>query len=412
MFDQGSKGREISTTMTFAQILRKMMQYKQGSIGEFGSRCTLMVTDESRTFGLDAFFPIFKIHAPFGQNYTPVDADQMMKYAESADGQILQEGISEGGAIMTWIASATSYASQQAPTLPFLIYYSMFGFQRVGDSIWQAADMRARGFLIGATYGRTTLNGEGLQHQDGHSLLISLTCPAVKGWDPAFGYEMAAIIEHGVFEMWGEDKDLIYYVTAYNENIAQPVKPEGCEDGIIKGLYKFKDAEPAEHTIRLIGSGAIMKQALDAVPLLAEYGVGCEVWSATSYGQLYREGVAIDRLNRLGGGPQSSWVEQCLGDGTVTIAVSDNISAYPQLITPWVGGDFRVLGADGFGRSDTREALRRFWGIDAQSVVYTALDSLAKAGKIPASVPAEAMGKLGLFTAQADRTDITMDGIY
>merc|ERR1740129_1832289 len=208
MFDEGSKGREISTTMTFAQILRKMMQ-----TGEFGKRITLMVTDESRTFGLDAFFPIFKIHAPFGQNYTPVDADQVMKYAEAPNGQILQEGISEGGAIMTWIASGTSYASQQAPTLPFLIYYSMFGFQRVGDSIWQAADQRARGFLIGATYGRTTLNGEGLQHQDGHSLLMALSNPAVIGWDPAFAYELAYIMEEGINKMFGKDQDLIYYIS-------------------------------------------------------------------------------------------------------------------------------------------------------------------------------------------------------
>jgi len=400
MFDAGTKGREISTTMCFAQILRKMMQ-----AGEFGSRVTLMVTDESRTFGLDAFFPIFKIHAPFGQNYTPVDADQVMKYAEAPNGQILQEGISEGGAIMTWIASATSYASQQAPTLPFLIYYSMFGFQRVGDSIWQAADMRSRGFLIGATYGRTTLNGEGLQHQDGHSLLIALTCPAVKGWDPAFGFEMAAIIEHGVQEMWGQDKDVIYYVTAYNENFAMPAKPEGVDEGIIKGLYKFQDAEPAAHTVRLVGSGAIMKQALDAVPLLKEFGVSAEIWSATSYGELQREALACDRAARLGGERKTPWVSQCLGDGTVTVAVSDNMTAYPQLIARWVGGDYITLGADGFGRSDTRENLRRFFEIDKEHVVVAALDGLAKAGKISADIPAKALEK---FAISAERKDICM----
>lgn len=404
-FDAGSKGREISTTMSFAQTLRKMMQ-----AGEFGSRVTLMVTDESRTFGLETFFPLFKIHAPFGQNYTPVDADQMMKYAEAPDGQILQEGISEGGAIMTWLASATSYASQQAPTLPFMIYYSMFGFQRVGDSIWQAADMRARGFLIGATYGRSTLNGEGLQHQDGHSLLIALTCPCVKGWDPAFAYEQAAIIEHGVYEMWGEDKDVIYYVTAYNENYVMPAKPDDIDDEIIKGLYKFQDAKPGhKHTVRLIGSGAIMKQALDAVALLAEYDVGCEIWSATSYGELYREAVAADRLNRLGGGPVEPWVQECLGDGSVTIAVSDNMKAYPMLISRWVGGHFQVLGADTFGRSDTREALRRYYEIDKEHVAISALNGLAKEGKIPASVPREAMEKFGV---SAEKFDITLDGLY
>mmetsp|Transcript_50348 Transcript_50348/g.120091 ORF Transcript_50348/g.120091 Transcript_50348/m.120091 type:complete len:1050 (-) Transcript_50348:438-3587(-) len=403
MFDTGSKGREISTTMCFAQILRKMMQ-----AGEFGQRCTLMVTDESRTFGIDAFFPIFKIHAPFGQNYTPVDADQVMKYAESPSGQILQEGISEGGAIMTWIASATSYASQHAPTLPFLIYYSMFGFQRVGDSIWQAADARARGFLIGATYGRTTLNGEGLQHQDGHSLLIAHTCPAVKGYDPAFGYEMAAIIENGVKEMWGEDKDVIYYVTAYNENFAMPEKPEGVDEGIVKGLYKFSDAKSADHKVRIIGSGAIMKQAMDAIEILAEYGVGVELWSATSYGELQREAIACQRLERLGGEAPTSWVEQCLGDGDVTVAVSDNMTAYPKLIAPWVGGDFIVLGADGFGRSDTRENLRRFFEVDKEHVAVAALQGLAKQGKISADVVAQARAKLGI---SIERKDICMETV-
>mmetsp|Transcript_12473 Transcript_12473/g.20490 ORF Transcript_12473/g.20490 Transcript_12473/m.20490 type:complete len:1052 (+) Transcript_12473:23-3178(+) len=403
-FDEGSKGRAISTTMTFAQTLRNMMK-----AGEFGSRITLMVTDESRTFGIDAFFPVFKIHAPFGQNYTPVDHDQVMKYSEAPNGQILQEGISEGGAIMTWIASATSYSSQQAPTLPFLIYYSMFGFQRVGDSIWQAADMRARGFLIGATYGRTTLNGEGLQHQDGHSMLIALTCPAVKAWDPAFGYEMGAILEHGVKEMWGEDKDLIYYLSAYNENFPMPAKPKGCDEGIIKGLYKFEDAKKAKHTVRIIGSGSIMKQAMDAVPLLAEYDVGVELWSATSYGELYREAVECDRVARLGGEKKTPWVSECLGDGSVTVAVSDNMKAYPMLISPWVGGDFQVLGADGFGRSDTREALRRFFEVDAESVVVAALGGLAKAGKIPATVPKEAQAKFGIA---AEKHDVTMAGIY
>lgn len=404
IFDEGSKGRQISTTMTFAQLLRKMM-----AAGEFGQRVTLMVTDESRTFGLEALFPVYKIHAPFGQNYTPVDADQMMKYAEAPNGQILQEGISEGGAIMTWIASATSYASQHAPTLPFLIYYSMFGFQRVGDSIWLAADMRARGFLIGATYGRTTLNGEGLQHQDGHSLLIALTCPAVKGWDPAFGYEMGAIIEHGVKEMWDQDRDVMYYITAYNENFPMPAKPEGSDEGIIKGLYKFQDAKPAEHTIRLIGSGSIMKQALDAVELLAEFGVGAEVWSATSYGELQREAIACERNARLAGEVKTPWVKEFLGDGSVTVSVSDNMTTYPLLIERWVGGEYIVLGADGFGRSDTRENLRRFFEIDKEHVTVAALAGLANAGKISPDVTKQAMQKFGI---NAERKDICMESLF
>lgn len=403
-FDKGSNNREVSTTMCFAQHLRNMMKVK-----DFGQRIALLVTDESRTFGLDAFFPVFKIHAPFGQNYTPVDADQVMKYAEAPNGQILQEGISEGGAIMTWIASATSYASQQTPTLPFLILYSMFGFQRVGDSIWQACDMRARGFLIGATYGRTTLNGEGLQHQDGHSLLLALTYPAVKGWDPAFGYEMGKILENGVKEMWEEDQDVIYYISAYNENYVHPEKPAGCDAGIVNGLYKLQEAKSAKHTVRLVGSGAIMKQALEAVDLLAEFGVGAEVWSATSYGEMHREAVAYDRALRLGQKPDKPWAAKCLGDGEVTVAVSDNQIAYPMLISPWVGGEYIVLGTDGFGRSDTREELRRFFEIDKEHVTVAALEGLVKVGKIEASVAQQARER---FNIKVDRSDICMESYF
>lgn len=404
VFAEGSGTKELSTTMAFAQLLRGLMR-----AGEFGQRVTLMVTDESRTFGLDAFFPIFKIHAPFGQNYTPVDADQVMKYAEAPDGQILQEGISEGGAIMTWIASGTSYASQGSPTLPFFVYYSMFGFQRVGDSIWQAADMRARGFLMGGTAGRTTLNGEGLQHQDGHSLLIALTCPAVKGWDPAFAYELAAIVKHGITEMWGQDKDVIYYICIYNENYAQPPKPStpNLEEGIVKGLYKFREAEVGlQHTVRLVGSGAIMKEVLGAVELLNEFGVAAEIWSATSYGELHREAIECERLARLQPDQAAPvpWVAQCLGDGTVTVAASDNMAAYPKLVERHVGGEFVVLGTDGFGRSDTRAALRRFFEVDAASIAVAALSGLARAGKVPASVAVGARDKLGL---KVERPDIT-----
>mmetsp|Transcript_37037 Transcript_37037/g.117886 ORF Transcript_37037/g.117886 Transcript_37037/m.117886 type:complete len:806 (+) Transcript_37037:819-3236(+) len=405
MFDAGTKGREISTTMCFAQILRKMMQ-----AGEFGSRVTLMVTDESRTFGLDAFFPIFKIHAPFGQNYTPVDADQVMKYAEAPNGQILQEGISEGGAIMTWIASATSYASQQAPTLPFLIYYSMFGFQRVGDMIWQGADARARGFLLGATAGRTTLNGEGLQHQDGHSLLMALSNPAVVGWDPSFAYEVSYIIEHGIQEMWSEEKDVIYYISLYNENHPMPPVPEdpSFKEGVLKGLYKFMPAQAGKaHTVRLIGSGSIMQQVLHAVDILAEYDVACEVWSATNYGELHREAAKADRYTRLHPAepPASSWVKDCLGawDG-VTVAASDNVMAVPRLVERYVGGDFVVLGTDGFGRSDTREALRRFFEVDKESIAVAALSALARQGKVSPELVQQAMRKLEV---SVERPDIT-----
>lgn len=404
-FDNGSNGKALSTTMAFAGILRNMMR-----AGDFGKHIALMVTDESRTFGLDAFFPLFKIHAPFGQNYTPVDADQVMKYSEAPNGQILQEGISEGGAIMTWIAAATSYASQGTPTLPFLIYYSMFGFQRVGDSIWQAADMRARGFLMGGTYGRTTLNGEGLQHQDGHSLLLALTNPAVKGWDPAFGYELAEIIKHGVDEMWGQDKDVMYYITLYNGNYPHPPKPdrEGISQGIKNGLYMFQEAPVnMDHNVRLVGSGAIMTEVLRAVDILKEFGVGAEVWSATNYGEMHREIVECDRLARLDPTKPAPvpWAAKCLGEGSaVTVAASDNQTAYMRLIEGAVGGEYVVLGADGFGRSDTREALRRYFEVDAENIAVGALSGLAKAGKIPSSVVQQAINKFGI--ASGPRPDI------
>jgi pyruvate dehydrogenase E1 component len=402
LFDKGSGNKAMSTTMAFGGVLRKLMREP-----EFGDRVIPMLTDEGRTFGMEAFYADFKIHAPFGQNYTPVDADTLMSYKEAPDGQVMQEGISEAGALCTWITSGTSYASQGCPTLPFFIFYSMFGFQRVADLIWQGADARARGFLLGATAGRTTLNGEGLQHQDGHSLLMGLTCPAVKSWDPAFAYELAEIIKHGIYEMWGLDKDVIYYIMVYNENFPMPERPAGIGDGLIKGLYRFREADAsAQNTVRLIGSGSIMLQALKAADMLAEYGVSAEIWSATNYGELHREAVECDRVARLTCWEQAPvpWVTQCLGDGAdVTVAVSDHQTAYMGLIKPYVGGHFIILGTDGFGRSDTREALRRFFEVDAESVVVAALSGLAKAGKISKDVPKGAIEKYGLTV---DRPDI------
>lgn len=379
--------------------------------GEFGKRCVPMVTDEARTFGMNAFFHEFKIHAPFGQHYTPVDHDQMMKYAETPDGQILQEGISEAGALCTWIATGTSYASQGCPMMPFFIYYSMFGFQRVGDMIWQGADARARGFLLGATAGRTTLNGEGLQHQDGHSLLIAVSNPAVVAWDPAFAYEMAYIIEDGIQKMWGEDRDVIYYLSLYNENFPMPAIPAPTnpdfKEGLLKGLYKFEPATAnKKNVVRLLGSGSIMLQVMEAKELLAEYDVDCEIWSATNYGCLYRDAVKAERRTRLF--PKEpvaeSWIGKCLGDyDGVTIACSDNIIAVPGLLKGHVGGDYVILGTDGFGRSDTRPALRRFFEIDKESVVVAALSALSRQGKISADVAEEAMNK---YSIGHDRPDI------
>jgi len=410
MFDKGNP-KDVSTTMAFRDLLRKLMKF-----GDFGKRLCPMVTDEARTFGMNAFFHEFKIHAPFGQHYTPVDHDSLMKYAEAPDGQMLQEGISEAGALCTWIACGTSYASQGCPMLPFFIYYSMFGFQRVGDFIWQAADARSRGFLLGATAGRTTLNGEGLQHQDGHSLLMALSNPAVIGWDPAFAYELSYIVEDGIQKMWGEDKDLIYYISVYNENHPMPPVPEvktlgkTAKEGCLKGLYKFSEA-PADKplTVRLIGTGSIMQQVLRAEGLLAEFGVGCEIWSATNIGELHREAFRKERYARLHPTEPAPkfWVKDCLGDyDGVTVFSSDNISQYPQLIEKYVGGDFVILGTDGFGRSDTREKLRRFFEIDAESVAVAALTALSRQGKVDAKVAAEAIEKFGI---KYERPDITMD---
>jgi len=405
LFDKGNP-KEMSTTMAFAGILRKLMK-----AGDFGKRCVPMVTDEARTFGLNAFFHEFKIHAPFGQHYTPVDSDQLMKYAEAPNGQMLQEGICEAGALCSWITVGTAYASQQCPMMPFFIYYSMFGFQRVGDIIWQAADARTRGFLLGATSGRTTLNGEGLQHQDGHALLMALTNPAVVAYDPAFAYELSYIIQHGIEEMWGRDKDVMFYITVYNENHAMPPIPEdpSFKEGLIKGLYKFQDAAPGkENTIRLMGSGSIMQSILKAVPMLEEYGVASEVWSATSFGELHREGLKLERLARLNPSKEveKNWVQKCYeGFDGVTVCATDNQTAFPQLIHPWVSGDYVVLGTDGFGRSDTREKLRRFFEVDAESVVVAALSQLCRNGKISADVVNDAISKYGLITGE--RYDIT-----
>ena len=381
-FDQGTKGStEVSTTMAFVRLLRSLMKSKA-----IGSRIVPLIPDEARTFGMDPLFAEFGIYHPEGQLYKPVDHKVLMKYKESEKGQILEEGINEAGAMASFIASATSYANQSCPTIPFYTFYSMFGFQRVGDLIWSAADSRARGFLIGATSGRTTLNGEGLQHQDGHSLLIAHTNPAVKAWDPAFAYELSTIIEHGINEMYGEDKDVLHYIAVYNENYPMPKKPEGVDEGIIKGLYMLRQAPQGEGpVVRLIGSGPIMLQVLAAVEMLEDLGIRSEIWSATSYGELRREAAEMTRWNRHNPDqtPRISWVEQMLGNHSLpTIAVSDNIAAVPDLIRPWVDDQFISLGTDGFGRSDLRENLRSHFEIDANHITLNALSLLVKNGDI------------------------------
>jgi len=403
-FDEGTKGEmQVSTTMAFVRLLRNLM--KDRSVG---NRIVPIVPDEARTFGMDPLFAEFGIYHPEGQLYTPVDHKMIMKYKESDKGQVLEEGISEAGAFSTFIASATSYSTQGCPTIPFYIFYSMFGFQRVADLIWSAADQRARGFMIGATSGRTTLNGEGLQHQDGHSLLMAHTNPAVRAYDPAFAYELATIIRTGIDEMHVDERDVMYYIAVYNENHPMPPKPSGVDEGIVKGLYKLRSIPKKEGpVVRLIGSGPIMLQLLAAVEILEKYGVMSEIWSATSYGELRREGLDCERENRLNpsANRKQPYVEEMLGDGKYpTIAVSDNQIAVPDMIRQWVGGDYVVLGTDGFGRSDTRPALRRFFEIDAQHITLAALSALVRDNQIGNEIYEKAVNELGV---DKDRKDIT-----
>ncbi|MGY8735195.1 MAG: pyruvate dehydrogenase (acetyl-transferring), homodimeric type, partial [Candidatus Poseidoniales archaeon] len=402
-FDEGTKGKsEVSTTMAFVRLMRSLMKSE-----EIGSLIVPIIPDEGRTFGMDPLFSEFGIYHPKGQLYKPVDHKVLMKYKESSQGQIFEEGINEAGATSTFIAAATSYATHDCPTIPFYTFYSMFGFQRVADLIWSAADQRARGFLMGATSGRTTLNGEGLQHQDGHSLLMAHTNPAVRAWDPAFAYELATIIKHGIEEMYGQNKDLLYYIAIYNENHPMPPKPKDVDEGIIRGLYRLRGAPKGDGpVVRLVASGPIMLQAFEAVELLEEFGVRCEIWSATSYGELRREGLEVSRWNRQNPDKEAKqpWVQQQLGSGKYpTIAVSDNMAAVPDMIRQWVGGEYSVLGTDGFGKSDTRPALRRFFEIDAVSVTLAALSSLVRDGSLDAEVYTTAEKK---FTSSNQVNDI------
>ncbi|HJM55426.1 MAG TPA: pyruvate dehydrogenase (acetyl-transferring), homodimeric type [Poseidonia sp.] len=401
-FDAGTKGStEVSTTMAFVRILRSLMKDKK-----FGQRIVPIIPDEARTFGMDPLFSEFGIYHPEGQLYKPVDHKVLMKYKESDQGQLLEEGINEAGATSTFIASATSYATHHYPTVPFYTFYSMFGFQRVADLIWSAADQRARGFLMGATSGRTTLNGEGLQHQDGHSLLMAHTNSAVRAWDPAFAYELATIISHGIDEMCAQNKDVIHYIAVYNENYPMPPKPKGVDEGIIRGMYLLRGAPKGDGpVVRLIGSGPIMVQVLDAVEKLETFGVRCEIYSATSYGEMRREGLEADRWNRLhpSKAARKPWVEEMLSEPLTTVAVSDNMAAVPDMIRQWVSGHYTVLGTDGFGRSDTREALRRFFEVDGAAIALAALSSLVRDGSIEAKVYAKAEKNFGIST---ERTDI------
>jgi pyruvate dehydrogenase E1 component len=399
-FNKGSGRFEVSTTMAFVKLLTNLLRDPQ-----IGSRIVPIIPDEARTFGMDALFREIGIYAPFGQLYEPVDSKSLLYYKETVDGQILEEGITEAGAMASFIAAGTAYATHGVTMIPFYIYYSMFGFQRIGDQMWLAGDIKAKGFLLGATAGRTTLNGEGLQHQDGHSQLLASTIPSLMAYDPAFAYEIAVIVQEGMRRMYVSGEDLFYYLSLYNENYLMPTMPEGVQEGILKGLYKFKTGDrKKKHRAHILGSGPIIREALRAQEILANYDVCADVWSATSYKALRNDALKAQRWNLLHpeASPQKPYVESLLGAETgVFVAVSDNIKMVPDQIAPWVPGGLTTLGTDGFGRSDTREALRRFFEIDGEVTVIATLYALSKKGLIEPSVVQKAIKDLGVNPEKA-----------
>jgi len=402
-FKEGTgTAREVSTTIAFVRLLRKLLRDK-----DVGRRIVPIIPDEARTFGMDALFREIGIYSWVGQLYESVDAGLLISYKESKDGQLLEEGITEAGSMASFTAAGTSYATRGEIMIPFYIFYSMFGFQRTGDQIWAFADARGRGFMMGATAGRTTLNGEGLQHEDGQSHILATTVPNVLAYDPAFAYEMALIVREGLRRMYEKQEDIFYYITLYNENIVHPSMPEGAENGIVKGLYRFRPAPvTGRHRVQLFGSGSIMLAVGQAQELLAErFDIAADVWSAPSYQQLRNEALSVDRWNRLHPEetPRKPYVVQALeGVPGPIVAATDYLKAVPDLIRPWVTQRFISLGTDGFGRSDTREALRRFFEVDAESIAAAALYALSQEGKILPSEVSRAIKDLGIDPEKPD----------
>ncbi|PIQ85665.1 MAG: pyruvate dehydrogenase (acetyl-transferring), homodimeric type [Candidatus Omnitrophica bacterium CG11_big_fil_rev_8_21_14_0_20_45_26] len=392
----GSGELKAATTMAFVRMLGKLLQNK-----EIGKQVVPIIPDEARTFGMDALFRQIGIYSSKGQLYEPVDKESFLYYNEQKNGQILEEGISEAGSMSSFIAAGTAYSTLSVNMMPFFIYYSMFGFQRVGDLIWAAADSRAKGFLLGATAGRTTLSGEGLQHQDGHSLLAASTVPTIEAYDPAFAYEIAIITREGMKRMYQDGEEIIYYMTLYNELYEMPAMPKGSEEGILKGMYKFKEGpKDKKHKVHLLGSGPIIREALRAQEVLAKsYDVSADVWSVTSYKKLRSDALNAARWNMLHPNetPKKSYMETILANEKgAFVAVSDNMKIVADQIAPWVPGGLMTLGTDGFGRSDTREHLRRFFEIDAEMVVLATLTSLKNKGAIEVSVVQKAIQDLQL----------------
>ncbi len=407
---RGSGEREVSTTMVMVRMLAKLLRDPQ--IGRF---VVPIVPDEARTFGLESLFKHAGIYSPEGQKYTPVDGNSLLPYREETDGQILQEGICETGAMASFLAAGTAYAVHGIPTIPFYLFYSIFGFQRVGDMIWACGDMMCRGFLLGGTAGRTTLNGEGLQHQDGHSQVVANTVPNLVSYDPAFAYELAIIVREGIRRMYTEQENVFYYLTLYNENYPMPdsadVLPDvaALQDGVLRGMYCFRrsavDGENDESKIHLLASGAIFQQALGAATMLEERGFGVDLWSVTSFNELYRDAEANRRWNRLHPGepPRTSYVTDLLaGETGVFVAVTDYLKALANSIGPWIPGPYTVLGTDGFGVSESREVLRQYFEISPEHIALAGMQSLARKGLLDGAEVADAARAFGIDPEKQD----------
>ncbi len=402
-FYKGTDERKASTTMVFVRLLAKLLRDK-----DVGRLVVPIVPDEARTFGMEALFRQVGIYSHSGQVYEPVDMDTLLYYKEASDGQILEEGINEAGAMSSFIAAGTAYATHGVNTIPFFIYYSMFGFQRIGDLIWAAGDSRTRGFLLGGTSGRTTLAGEGLQHQDGNSHLFAMAYPTCVAYDPAFAYELAVIVQDGIRRMYVDGESVFYYLTVMNEQYEMPAMPEGAREGILKGIYRFKTTSKPKAKLRaqLLGSGAILPEVVKAQAILeADYGVGADVWSVTSYSELYREAHACERWNLLHPGEpaRTPFVTTAIGDAPgVFVAASDYVKALPDTIARWVPRPITALGTDGFGRSETRASLRTFFEVDARYVVVATLAALARDGQIQPSAVTDAIRKHGIDPDKAN----------
>ena len=395
----GSRGRAVSTTMGFVSMLRGLLK-----VPVIGKLIVPIVPDEARTFGLESAIKQVGIYAHEGQKYTPHDSDMLLSYREEKGGQILEEGITEAGAMASFTAAGTAYANYRLPTIPFFMYYSMFGFQRVGDMIWAFADSHGKGFLMGGTAGRTTMLGEGLQHQDGHSPVLSSTVPTCITYDPAFVYEMAVILQDGLRRMYEVGEDAFYYITMYNEDYPMPAMPAGesIREGILRGIYRFQAAQKEAAKAHLLGSGPILNEVLRAQQILAErYSLATDVWSVTSYNELRRDCLEVERWNRLHPAEPERipFLVQALSEAKgPVVAASDYMKALPDGLAPWLPGRLVSLGTDGFGRSDNRQRLRRHFEVDAESIVAATLSSLARSGAVKATVAEKALAELGLAT--------------